>query len=325
MLEVTDLVVEFVTPDGAVRAVDGLTYSVDAGQTLAIVGESGSGKSVSSLAVMGLLQMPPARIPSGSIRFNGTDLLTLSRRQHRSYCGEHVGMVFQDALAALNPVYTVGWQLTEALRARHGLSHRKASARAIELLDMVKVPAARQRVTEYPHQFSGGMRQRVMIAMALAMDPEVLIADEPTTALDVTVQAQIMQLLAEIQAERQMALILITHDLGVVATVADDVTVMYAGRAVEQAPVLEVYGRPAHPYTRALLRSIPRLDHKGGDLEVIPGRPPDLLAMPAGCPFHPRCEMAQDICRTGSPPPKVNLPDGQSAACHFAGEVLTDV
>ncbi|WP_245599715.1 ABC transporter ATP-binding protein [Nakamurella lactea] len=324
LLTVTDLVVEFSTADGVVRAVDGLTYSVDAGRTLAIVGESGSGKSVSSLAVMGLLQSPPARIAGGSIRFNGTELLTMSRKQHRAYCGEHIGMVFQDALAALNPVYTVGWQLTEALRARHGFSRRQARTRAIELLDMVKVPAARQRVSEYPHQFSGGMRQRVMIAMALAMDPEVLIADEPTTALDVTVQAQIMTLLAEIQAERQMGLILITHDLGVVATVADQVTVMYAGRAVEQAPVLEAYGSPAHPYTKALLQSIPRLDRKGGELEVIPGRPPDLLAVPAGCPFHPRCERAEDVCRTGAPPPVVELPGGRSAACHFAQEVMTD-
>lgn len=324
LLQVRDLAVEFATADGVVRAVDGLSYAVDAGQTLAIVGESGSGKSVSSLAVMGLLQSPPARIPSGSITFAGTDLLTLSRKQHRAFCGDHIGMVFQDALAALNPVYTVGWQLTEALRSRHGLSRRDARRRAMDLLDLVQVPAARQRSREYPHQFSGGMRQRAMIAMALAMDPEVLIADEPTTALDVTVQAQIMKLLAEIQAERDMALILITHDLGVVASVADTVTVMYAGKAVEQGAVQQIYSRPAHPYTRALLRAIPRLDHKGRQLDVIPGRPPDPLHLPAGCAFHPRCDRAEDVCRAAPPPRLLELPAGGRAACHFAMEVMAD-
>ncbi|MGH1561942.1 ABC transporter ATP-binding protein [Mumia sp. DW29H23] len=324
LLEVEDLAVEFATPDGLVRAVDGLSYSVTPGRTLAIVGESGSGKSVSSLAVMGLLQMPPARIVRGAIRFKGQDLLTLGPKKHRAFCGEHVAMVFQDALASLNPVHTVGWQLTEALRARRGISRGDATKRAVELLDLVKVPHAKQRVKEYPHQFSGGMRQRVMIAMALAMDPEVLIADEPTTALDVTVQAQIMRLLTEIQAEREMGLVLITHDMGVVANVADDVTVMYAGRAVEQASVFDVYAAPAHPYTRALLRSIPRLDQKGGGLAVIPGRPPDPTQVPAGCAFHPRCERAEDVCRVDPPPPTVSLPYDRTSACHFAEEVMND-
>ncbi|MBW9210806.1 ABC transporter ATP-binding protein [Mumia sp. zg.B21] len=324
LLEVEDLAVEFTTPDGVVRAVDGLSYSVTPGRTMAIVGESGSGKSVSSLAVMGLLQMPPARIVRGSIRFKGEDLLGLGPARHRAVCGEHVAMVFQDALASLNPVHTVGWQLTEALRARRGLSRRDAGKQAVELLDLVQVPHATQRVKEYPHQFSGGMRQRVMIAMALALDPEVLIADEPTTALDVTVQAQIMRLLGEIQAERQMGLVLITHDMGVVANVADDVTVMYAGRAVEQASVFDVYAAPAHPYTRALLRSIPRLDQKGGGLAVIPGRPPDPTSVPDGCPFHPRCERAEDICRVDPPPPSIPLPYDRTAACHFAEEVMND-
>jgi oligopeptide transport system ATP-binding protein len=324
LLEVQDLVVEFATADGVTRAVNGLSYRVEAGRTLAIVGESGSGKSVSSQAVMGLLQSPPARIPSGSISFRGTDLLTLGRKAHRAYCGEHIAMVFQDALAALNPVYPVGFQLTESLRVRRGMSRRDAKRKAIELLDLVRVPAAAQRVRDYPHQFSGGMRQRVMIAMALAMDPELLIADEPTTALDVTVQAQIMRLLAEIQADRKMGLILITHDLGVVADVADEVTVMYAGRAVESADVHDIYARPAHPYTRALLRSIPRLDAKGHELAVIPGRPPELLALPAGCSFAPRCEFVRDVCVADPPPPEYEPEPGRMSACHFAEEVMTD-
>ena len=324
LLEVEDLAVEFATPDGVVRAVDGLSYSVTAGRTLAIVGESGSGKSVSSLAVMGLLQIPPARIVRGAVRFKGEDLLTLSPKEHRAVCGAHIAMVFQDALTALNPVHTVGWQLTEALRARRKMSRREAAGRAVELLDMVKVPNAKERIKDYPHQFSGGMRQRVMIASALAMDPEVLIADEPTTALDVTVQAQIMTLLSEIQAERDMGLILITHDMGVVANVADDVTVMYAGRAVEQASVFDVFASAAHPYTRALLRSIPRLDQKGAGLEVIPGRPPDPTSVPAGCPFHPRCGYAEDVCRSDPPPPQHTLLYDRRSACHFAERVVQE-
>ncbi|GAB6939228.1 ABC transporter ATP-binding protein [Isoptericola variabilis] len=329
LLEVEDLAVEFRSDDGAVRAVDGLGYRVEAGRTLALVGESGCGKSVSSLAVMGLLP-PTARVVRGTARYRGTDLLALSPTEHRRHCGTHVAMVFQDALAALNPVHTVGYQLTESLRARTGTSRREARRRAVELLDLVKVPNAAQRVDEYPHQFSGGMRQRVMIASALALDPDVLIADEPTTALDVTVQAQVLRLLAEIQAERQMGLVLITHDLGVVAGVADDVTVMYAGRAVEHAPVRDLYAKPAHPYTRALLRSVPRLDavdtraagdHAGGRLPVVPGRPPAPGHAPSGCSFHPRCDMARDLCRTDEPALDDVAP-GRSSACHFAAELL---
>ena len=319
LLEVTDLAVEFRTPDGPVRAVDGLSYRVEAGRTLAIVGESGSGKSVSSLAVMGLLP-DTARVTSGSVRLAGTDLLGMSRKEHRARCGDQVAMVFQDALAALNPVHTVGYQLTEALRARRGMSRAEARKRAVELLDLVKVPNAKARVKEYPHQFSGGMRQRVMIASALAMDPDVLIADEPTTALDVTVQAQVLRLLAEIQAERRMGLVLITHDLGVVAGVADDVTVMYSGTAVEQAPVLPVYTTPAHPYTRALLRSIPSASG-AARLPVIPGRPPSPATMPSGCPFHPRCDAVRDVCRTDVPPAAVPAA-GRMATCHFAADIM---
>jgi oligopeptide transport system ATP-binding protein len=328
LLEVEDLAVEFRTRDSVVEAVDGLSYTVNAGRTLAIVGESGCGKTVSSLAVMGLLG-PTARVTRGAVRFRGTDLLALPPKKSRSYAGEHVAMVFQDALAALNPVHSVGYQLTEVLRVRRGIGRGEARRRAVELLDMVKVPRAADRVRDYPHQFSGGMRQRVMIAAALAMDPEVLIADEPTTALDVTVQAQILRLLAEVQAERHMGLVLITHDLGVVASVADDVTVMYAGHAVEQATVQEIFAAPAHPYTRALLRSVPRLaadgppsdKTRGGRLAVIPGRPPRPGEVPVGCPFHPRCDFALDMCRTTTPP-LVELPGGRSSRCHVATEVL---
>jgi oligopeptide/dipeptide ABC transporter ATP-binding protein len=330
LLEVEDLAVEFRTSDGVVPAVDGLSYTVRAGRTLAIVGESGCGKTVSSLAVMGLLG-PTARVTRGAIRFGGTDLLKLPAKERRAYAGEHVAMVFQDALAALNPVHSVGYQLTETLRVRRGIGRSEARRRAIELLDLVKVPRAADRIRDYPHQFSGGMRQRVMIAAALAMDPEVLIADEPTTALDVTVQAQVLRLLAEIQAERRMGLVLITHDLGVVATVADDVTVMYAGHAVEQASVGDIFATPAHPYTRALLRAMPRLEPNdtttgktsGGRLDVIPGRPPRPGEVPHGCPFHPRCDAVLDICRT-TPPPLVELPGGRTSLCHVATEILEE-
>jgi oligopeptide/dipeptide ABC transporter ATP-binding protein len=328
LLEVDDLAVEFHTSAGVVPAVDGLSYSVFAGRTLALVGESGCGKSVSSLAVMGMLG-PTARVTRGAVRFRGTDLLALPPKERRGYAGEHVAMVFQDALAALNPVHTVGYQLTEALRVRRGIGREAARRRAIELLDMVKVPRAADRIKDYPHEFSGGMRQRVMIAAALALDPEVLIADEPTTALDVTVQAQIMRLLAEIQAARNMGLVLITHDLGVVASVADDVTVMYAGHAVEQAGVEDIFAAPAHPYTRALLRAIPRLAgdgatpdrDDGGRLAVIPGRPPRPGEIEIGCPFHPRCDAVLDVCRTTAPP-LVRLPGGRTSRCHVATTIL---
>ena len=260
LLEVEDLAVEFATPDGVVRAVDGLSYSVTAGRTLAIVGESGSGKSVSSLAVMGLLQIPPARIVRGAVRFKGEDLLTLSPKEHRAVCGAHIAMVFQDALTALNPVHTVGWQLTEALRARRKMSRREAAGRAVELLDMVKVPNAKERIKDYPHQFSGGMRQRVMIASALAMDPEVLIADEPTTALDVTTQAEILDLIKRLQVSRGMAMLLITHDMGVVAEVADAVAVMRYGRIVEAGSAEDIFHDARHPYTVRLLNSTVKLE-----------------------------------------------------------------
>ncbi|MDH6628105.1 oligopeptide transport system ATP-binding protein [Streptomyces sp. LBL] len=328
LLDVRDLHVEFHTREGVVRAVNGVNYSVNSGETLAVLGESGSGKSVTAQAIMGILDMPPARIPQGEILFHGRDMLTMSEEERRRLRGARIAMIFQDALSSLNPVLSVGFQLGEMFRVHRGASRKEAKAKAIELMDRVKIPGAAARVGDYPHQFSGGMRQRIMIAMALALEPDLIIADEPTTALDVTVQAQVMDLLAELQREYQMGLILITHDLGVVADVADKIAVMYAGRIVETAPVHELYKRPAHPYTRGLLDSIPRLDQKGQDLYAIKGLPPNLLKVPPGCPFNPRCEKAQDICRTDLPPlftvterDGTELP-GRASACHFWKETI---
>ncbi|QJY50345.1 ABC transporter ATP-binding protein [Pseudonocardia broussonetiae] len=322
LLEVDDLHVEFRTRDGVAKVLNGVSYSVAAGETLAVLGESGSGKSVTANTVMGILPVPPGEITSGAIRYRGEELLTASDERRRELRGENIAMIFQDALSALNPVYTVGFQIGEQLRTRRGMSRRDAEKRAVELLDQVGIPGATQRVRNYPHEFSGGMRQRAMIAMSLALDPDVLIADEPTTALDVTVQAQIMDLLSDIQAERHMGLILITHDLGVVAEVADRIAVMYAGRIVENADVHELYGNPCHPYTRSLLESIPRLDSKGTELRAIKGLPPNLTNIPSGCPFHPRCPMAVDRCREVVPPLEV-LPGGRSSACLFAEELVS--
>ncbi|HEY9353799.1 MAG TPA: ABC transporter ATP-binding protein [Nocardioides sp.] len=328
LLEVRDLHVEFHTRDGVAKAVNGVNYSVDAGETLAVLGESGSGKSVTAQAIMGILDMPPGKIPQGEILFRGEDMLKMSYEERRKIRGQKIAMIFQDALSSLNPVLTVGYQLGEMFRVHHGLSKKEAKAKAIELMDKVKIPAAAARVNDYPHQFSGGMRQRIMIAMALALEPDLIIADEPTTALDVTVQAQVMDLLAELQREYNMGLILITHDLGVVADVADKIAVMYAGRIVEQAPVHELYKRPAHPYTRGLLDSIPRLDQKGQELYAIKGLPPNLLRVPTGCAFNPRCPKADDICRTEIPALTpvteqggAELP-GRKSACHFWKETI---
>jgi peptide/nickel transport system ATP-binding protein len=321
LLEVENLYVEFNTRDGIARVINGVSLRLHAGETLAVLGESGSGKSVTAQAIMGILDMPPASIPAGRIVYAGRDLLTLTENERRQVRGQEIAMIFQDALSALNPVFPVGWQISEALRHRRGLSRTAARARAIELMARVKIPGAAARVDDYPHQFSGGMRQRVMIAMALALAPKVLIADEPTTALDVTVQAQIMDLLAELQRETGMAMMLITHDLGVVADVADRISVMYAGRIVEDAGVFELYEGPAHPYTRGLLRSIPRLDRGGGTLATIPGLPPNLMRIPPGCPFHPRCPIAQPICASVIPAP-IPLGTGRTSACHMAKDVL---
>ncbi|MEO3814673.1 ABC transporter ATP-binding protein [Sphaerisporangium sp. B11E5] len=321
LLVVDNLHVEFVTRQGLVRAVNGVSYTVDAGESLAVLGESGSGKSVTAQAIMGILDMPPARIPKGEVRFRGTDLLKLSDQARGQIRGQRIAMIFQDALSALNPVFTVGWQISEMFRVHRGMPKREAMKKAVELMDRVRIPAAKQRVNDYPHQFSGGMRQRIMIAMAIALDPEVLIADEPTTALDVTVQAQIMELLAELQRESNMGLILITHDLGVVADVADKIAVMYAGRIVEKAPVYDLYKNPAHPYTEGLLESIPRVDLKGRELYAIKGLPPNLLDLPTGCAFHPRCPYRKPNCVTDVPP-LYEIDGSRSSACHYYREVL---
>ncbi|KAA2255664.1 ABC transporter ATP-binding protein [Solihabitans fulvus] len=320
LLEIADLRVEFRTRDGVANVLNGVSYRVSVGETLAVLGESGSGKSVTAQAVMGILDTPPAFVTGGEVRFHGENLLAADADRRMAVRGDGIAMIFQDALSALNPVFTVGFQIEEQLRVRRGMTRADARKRAVELLDLVRIPGAARRIREYPHQFSGGMRQRAMIAMSLALDPEVLIADEPTTALDVTVQAQIMDLLAEIQRERDMGLILITHDLGVVADVADRIAVMYAGRIVEEADVYSLFRSPGHPYTAALLESLPRLDLKGQELRTIKGLPPSLTDIPPGCPFHPRCAMAADVCATTVPEFR-HLGDGRASACHFAGEM----
>ncbi|MEE1784054.1 ABC transporter ATP-binding protein [Streptomyces sp. SP17BM10] len=328
LLEVKDLHVEFHTRDGVAKAVNGVNYSVAAGETLAVLGESGSGKSVTAQTIMGILDMPPGKISQGQILYRGQDMLAMKEEERRLIRGQKIAMIFQDALSSLNPVMTVGAQLGEMFRVHRGASKKEAREKAIELMERVRIPAARQRVGDYPHQFSGGMRQRIMIAMALSMEPDLIIADEPTTALDVTVQAQVMDLLAELQAEYNMGLILITHDLGVVADVADKIAVMYAGRIVETAPVRDLYANPAHPYTKGLLRSIPRLDQKGQELYAIKGLPPNLLKVPAGCAFNPRCDVATDLCRTEIPAlHQVTDKDGKEltgrrSACHLWKETL---
>jgi oligopeptide transport system ATP-binding protein len=321
LLEVDNLQVEFRTREGVAKAVNGVSYSVDEGETLAVLGESGSGKSVTAQAIMGILDSPPGFVAGGAVRFRGEDLLALPEEERRAYRGRSISMIFQDALSALNPVFPVGWQIAEMFRVHEGMPKSEAKKRAVELMERVRIPAARERAGDYPHQFSGGMRQRIMIAMAIALDPDVLIADEPTTALDVTVQAQIMNLLRDLQRERKMGLILITHDLGVVADVADKISVMYAGRIMEQAPVGDIYARPAHPYTKGLLESIPRVDLKGRDLSAIKGLPPNLMRIPAGCEFNPRCPYAQAVC-LDQRPPLLEVVSGRSSACHFAREVL---
>jgi oligopeptide transport system ATP-binding protein len=322
LLSVQDLQVEFRTHEGVAKAINGVNFELHEGETLAILGESGSGKSVTAQAVMGILDSPPGFITGGRIEYCGNDLLTLPEEQRREIRGPEISMVFQDALSSLNPVFTVGWQIGEMFRIHRGLNKTDAQEQAVRLMERVSIPGARQRVKAFPHQFSGGMRQRIMIAMAIALDPAVLIADEPTTALDVTVQAQIMDLLSELQEERKMGLILITHDLGVVADVADRIAVMYAGRIVEHADVYDLYARPGHPYSKGLLESIPRLDQKGTQLAAIGGLPPNLTRIPAGCSFNPRCRYAQDVCRVDPPPPLREIGHRWRSACHFAEEVL---
>jgi peptide/nickel transport system ATP-binding protein len=319
-LEVKDLHVHFPTDDGLVRAVDGLDFTLARGQTVGIVGESGSGKSVASLAILGLHRRSKARL-SGQILLEGEDLLSVSDQRIRALRGNQMAMVFQDPLSALHPYYTIGNQIVEAYRIHHDVSKKAARVRAIEMLERVGIPNPNRRVDQYPHEYSGGMRQRAMIAMALVNDPKLLIADEPTTALDVTVQAQILELMKDLQKEFGSAIIIITHDLGVVADVADDIIVMYGGKCVEKGSVDEVFYSPQHPYTWGLLASMPRLDRVRSDrLDPIPGNPPSLINLPGGCAFNPRCthrdEVPDDRCRTVIPELAEAAP-GQSARCHI--------
>ncbi|HEX2889267.1 ABC transporter ATP-binding protein [Vineibacter terrae] len=322
MLEIRDLAVSFATEGGTVRAVNGISYALKEGEVLGVVGESGSGKSVHALAVMQLLSPPAARVEAGEIRFRGTDLLRLDDRAMRAVRGRQIGMIFQDPISSLNPVYTVGFQLCEVLRLHLGLSRRDAATRAAELLSLVGIPDARQRLASYPHELSGGMRQRVMIALAIACNPSLVIADEPTTALDVTIQAQIVALIKRLQRDMNLTVIWISHDLGVIAGLAQTVNVMYAGHIVERGPVRSIYKDPRHPYTVGLLGSLPRLDETvGGRLRSIPGRPPDMTQLPAGCPFAARCPQASERCGAGMPPVE-DVGDGHSVRCWHWRDVV---
>ncbi len=322
LLEVTDLHTRFRTDDGIVKAVSGVSFEVDRGQTLGVVGESGSGKSVTFLTVMGLVDMRHAEV-TGSVRFDGDEILGASGKRLQKIRGKRIGMIFQDPMTSLNPVKKIGWQLEEAVLLHNDVTHDEARRRAVEILKEVEIPNADSRVDDYPHQFSGGMRQRVMIAIALINNPEVLIADEPTTALDVTTQAQILRLMTKLQEDHQMAIVMITHDLGVVAELANDVLVMYGGRVVEQARVDDLFEKPEMPYTWGLLGSLPRLDVTSERLEQIPGQPPSLLHPPKGCAFNPRCPYVFDRCREELPELRTGVGavgEGHRFRCHLAEE-----
>ncbi|MGH7708542.1 MAG: ABC transporter ATP-binding protein [Vulcanimicrobiaceae bacterium] len=319
LLEVENLRVSFKTDDGVVGAVNGLSYAVDSRSTLGIVGESGSGKSVNALSVMRLIPMPPGRIESGTIKLRGDNLLDKSEGAMRKIRGKEIAMIFQDPMTSLNPVLTIGSQISEAVELHLKLGKRDALAKTIDMLRMVRIPSAEDRVNDYPHQFSGGMRQRVMIAMALSCDPAVLIADEPTTALDVTIQAQILDLMNEMQARTGAAIMLITHDLGVVAETCKNVLVMYAGNMVEYGTAEQIFAAPRHPYTMGLLESLPRLDDKEHNrLIPIEGQPPNLLRVPKGCAFAPRCKYRMPIC--DQPVPVYDFGDGHVARCFLYDE-----
>jgi len=323
LLVIDDLRVHFHTSVGIVRAVDGVSYDVRRGETLAVVGESGCGKSVTALAILGLVPIPPGKVESGAIEFGGEDLLRASDSRIRAIRGNEIAMIFQEPMTSLNPVFTIGDQIGESLEVHRGLSPEDCRAEAERLLEVVGIPDPRQRLDEYPHQLSGGMRQRVMIAMALACNPQLLIADEPTTALDVTVQAQILSLLRDLQERLGMSILLITHDLAVVAETAHRVVVMYAGMVVEQADVGALFARPRHPYTAGLFRSLPRLTEAGEALRPISGTVPDAVAFPSGCRFHPRCPHAMPICSKETPPLVNRAPDGAEphvSACFFVDE-----
>jgi oligopeptide/dipeptide ABC transporter ATP-binding protein len=324
VLSIRDLTVEFDTEDGVVHAVTGVSYDVFPGEVLGIVGESGSGKSVSVMTMLGLIPVPPGRIVKGEAFYKGRDLLSLPKKQLRRIRGGEAAMIFQDPMTSLNPVFTIGDQIAEALKTHHPeMDDEAARKRAIELLEVVGVPYAERRFDQYPHEFSGGMRQRAMIAMAIANDPTVLIADEPTTALDVTIQAQIIEVMRAAQQETHAAIILITHDLGLVAELADRVVVMYAGRVVELGDVYTIFNAPRHPYTVGLMNSLARLEIDQEWLEPIPGQPPSLITPPPGCAFHPRCTFSRGraVCRTDVPPLKTVGESEHLSACHFAEEL----
>jgi oligopeptide transport system ATP-binding protein len=322
LLAVEDLRTSFTTDDGVVQAVDGVSFEIKRGEVFAIVGESGSGKSVTAMSILRLLPTPPAHIEAESIRWKGRELLGVSDETMRSVRGGEIAMIFQDPLTSLNPVHTVGKQIAEMAKIHDGLGRRAARQRAIEMLGLVGIPQPQRRVDDHPHQFSGGMRQRVMIAMAITCNPDLLIADEPTTALDVTVQAQVLEVLLEIKDRIDSAILLITHDLGVVAGTADRVMVMYAGRQAELGTADEIFGRTRHPYTLGLLASLPRLDETGAEqLRPIPGQPPSLLHRPPGCPFHPRCPYARELCREEIPAFRVVDGIDHRSACHYAEEL----
>jgi oligopeptide/dipeptide ABC transporter ATP-binding protein len=320
LLHVCDLRVDFVAGAGALHAVRGVSFDIEAGQTLALLGESGSGKSVTSAAIMGLLPPGAGRVTGGSLTFGGRDLLGMPPAERRRLRGAEMAIIFQDQLSSLNPVQTVGHQIDEMFRRHRGASRRAAREQTLALMHRVRIADPRGRADSYPHEFSGGMRQRVMIAMAIALEPRLLVADEPTTALDVTVQAQIIELLTELRAERDMALLFISHDLGVVAPFAERVAVMYAGRIVEHGPTREVYDAPRHPYTAGLLRSLPDVGGGRTRLEQIPGNPPDIRLIPPGCAFAPRCSYAQPRCQQDTPP-LVPAGPGRLSACIRAGEL----
>ncbi len=314
VLEVRDLRTYFHTEEGVARAVDGVSFAVGRGQTLGLVGESGCGKSVSAFSIMRLVPDPPGRIEDGQILLRGRDLLALDEEEMRRVRGDDIAMIFQEPMTSLNPVLTCGFQIAEAVVLHQQVPMQEARTRAIEMLQLVGIPAPEQRIDEYPHQLSGGMRQRVMIAMALSCNPDVLIADEPTTALDVTIQAQILALLESLQESLQMAIVMITHDLGVIAETADQVAVMYAGQIVEYAETQALFTHPRHPYTRGLLRSIPRLDAEQERLDIIPGVVPDARVFPQGCRFAPRCPLADAHCRAEAPPLE-EIEAGHWASC----------
>jgi oligopeptide transport system ATP-binding protein len=320
LLEVDDLHMHFFTRDGVVKAVDGVSFTLDAGETLGVVGESGSGKSVTALSIMRLVPEPPGKVVSGDIRYKGESILTMTEKQQRKIRGNRIAMIFQDPMTSLNPVYRIGKQIAEPLRLHRDLDRKEAWAGAVELLDRVGIPQAKDRARDYPHEFSGGMRQRAMIAMALACGPDIVIADEPTTALDVTIQAQILELMQEIQERTKSAIIMITHDLGVVADMADHVMVMYAGKPVEYGTADQVFYDPLHPYTWGLLESLPRHDvDEKGMLCPIKGQPPSLINLPSGCAFNPRCSYAKEMCCRETPP-LVEVGSGHLSACHFSAD-----